>query len=887
MSAQEAMSEPVIEPSPPLSTSAPAALRAAHLLVLSAPSEAALTRALGQLREYLQSHEGVDLNDLAYTLQLRARGLAYRAALICSSRAEALGLLEESGSKGVFLAHTSGAARPVVLLLPGVGDQYVGMGHELYESSAVFKRELDRCAQILSAHLGLDIREILYPVSGAWKKARSAGKGIDLKRMLAKGGEAAPDAEASRLNRTRYAQPALFSIEYATARLLQSLGVEPDALVGHSMGEYVAACLAGVFSLEDALRLIAVRARLVDNLAPGAMLCVLLSEQELAPLLGAELSISLLNGPNNCVVAGPLEAIEALEQRLSATEVICRRVQNGHAFHTPALVPILEEFLAEARQVRFSAPRIPYSSNVLGDWITAGFGSEAGYWGKHATHTARFSDTLARTWNLGDPILIECGPGRTLSTLAAQHPGRKVGKLGAIFTLRQSYENEADEAVLLRAIGKIWLSGAALDFKRLERSPSAKLLEDARFGEMGETGDLFEPGNTGNTGEAGATGSSAATAAAAGAAALEMNEAGAAGRGAAPAYVAPRNDLEVSLARVCERVLGLPRVGITDNFFELGGHSLAVIRLVMEMKQVTGLEIDLGEVFRTPTIAELVLTLGPNAKKNAAIVVPLQPKGDAVPIFCICGLDIYREFAASVGENQPVCGVYVDEERAIIDEVMDGKTSGVSIDRLVDAYDAAIARFCPQGPYRLAGLSFGGMLAVELASKMRRRGDAVEVVFLFDTLLPEGRRRLWGSWLRRQVKELAGPAGRAKLARLYEKLRRRLLAKTAPVSAPPPKGNNAAFYQEFAGRQRAAFFEAEKSWQVRSEIDFPVVLFRAAEHDMWGEDLSFAEDYGWRRYVGENLHILKVMGGHRSLIGAPHVANLGRLARQFLNNAGA
>ncbi len=877
------MSQRIVEETPPVASAPP---RAAQLLVLSAATEAGLERATAQLREYLESDAAIDVADLAYTLQTRVGALPYRRALVCADRQDALSVLGESGSKRLWSGRIESLARPVVFLLPGVGDQYVGMGHELYSSWRVFKTEVDRCAQILRPHLGVDIREILYPASRSWKKARG-GKGIDLKRMLAKSSETVPDADELKLNRTRFAQPALFTIEYATARLLQSVGLNPDALLGHSMGEYVAGCLAGVFSLPDALRLIAVRAKLVDELPQGAMLSVLLPEAELLPLLGATLSISLLNGPNNCVVAGEPGAIEELERRLGEREVICRRVQNGHAFHTAALAPIVEEFKAEARTVRFGLPRIPYASNVLGDWITEGYGSEADYWAQHATQTARFSDLLGRTWSLGDPILIECGPGRTLSTLAAQHPGRKLSRLGALFSLRQSYENESDEEVLLRAIGKAWLSGAPVDFQSIPRSGEPRLLTCPNFGTSAEADGQGQAGVEHGGGIENAEPGIENAQAGKGNAASGEAAASRAAPGASPDYVAPRNDLEISLTRVCERVLGLTRVGISDNFFELGGHSLAVIRLVMEMKQATGLDIDLGEVFRTPTIADLVANLGANAQKKASIVVPLQPKGDAVPIFCICGIDIYREFAASVGDNQPVCGVYVDEERAIIDEVMDGKTSGVSIDRLVDAYDSAIARFCPKGPYRLAGLSFGGMLAVELASKMRRRGDEVELVFLFDTLLPEGRRRLWGQWLWRQFKEVAGAEGRRKLARIYDKLRSRFASPAAQGAAAPAKGYNAAFYQEFAGRQRAAFFEAEKKWQVRSEIDFPVILFRASEHDMWGQDLEFAEDYGWRRHVGDRLQIVPVIGGHRSIIETPNVAEVGRLAQQFLTNASA
>ncbi len=172
-------------------------------------------------------------------------------------------VLAEAGSKRVLLGADRGCAAPGwSFCCPAVGDQYVGMGHGLYSNWAVFRTEVDRCAQILVPHLGVDIREILYPPGQPWKKA-SVAKGIDLKKMLARSADSTVDPDSSRLNRTRFAQPALFTIEYATARLLQSFGIEPDAIVGHSMGEYVAACLAGVFSLEDALRLIAVRAALV------------------------------------------------------------------------------------------------------------------------------------------------------------------------------------------------------------------------------------------------------------------------------------------------------------------------------------------------------------------------------------------------------------------------------------------------------------------------------------------------------------------------------------------------------------------------------------------------------------------------------------------------
>src|SRR3989449_5212077 len=305
--------------------------------------------------------------------------------------------LGPEGAKRVVSGRTPETPRPVILLLPGIGDHYVGMGHDLYETWPAFRQEVDRCAQMLEPHLGVDIRRVIYPQSQSWRQAGKA-KGIDLKKMLGRSPEAVGDPDARNLNQTRFAQPALFTIEYAIARLWQALGIVPDAIAGHSMGEYVAACLAGVMSLDDALRLIATRAKLVHALPQGAMLAVTLPEQELLPLLTEELSISLINGPRLCVVAGPAAAIREFERMLNAKSIICRPVQNAHAFHSRMLDPIVQAFEEEVGKVRLGEPTIPYISNVTGTWITRREATTPSYWATHGTRTARFSDALHELW---------------------------------------------------------------------------------------------------------------------------------------------------------------------------------------------------------------------------------------------------------------------------------------------------------------------------------------------------------------------------------------------------------------------------------------------------------------------------------------------------------
>src|SRR6185503_9195670 len=310
------------------------------------------------------------------------------------------------------------------------------------------------CGQILAAQLGEDIRSVIYPGSQSWKK-QTKPKGIDLKQMLGRKADAPADPDSKKLNQTLFAQPALFAIEYAMTRLWQALGISPDAIIGHSMGEYVAACLAGVLSLEDALRLLATRARLVNELPQGAMLAVTLSENELLPLLPEGLSISLINGPRLCVVAGPVAAVVDFEKMLHKRDIICRHVQNAHAFHSRMLDPVVKAFEDEMKHVRLREPTIPYISNVTGTWITPDEATDPNYWAMHMTRPARFTGALRELWQFKNPILLEAGPGRTLGMLAMQHPERNGADPVTVSSIRHDYENQSDVEFLLHAIGKL------------------------------------------------------------------------------------------------------------------------------------------------------------------------------------------------------------------------------------------------------------------------------------------------------------------------------------------------------------------------------------------------------------------------------------------------
>ena len=409
------------------------------------------------------------LADAAYTLQRGRRRFSCRRFVVCNHAEAAVGALKLPDAKQTTSgAVQTGSRRPVIFLLPGIGDHYVGMGQGLYEHFKVFQQEIDRCAQILRPHVDLDVRELLYPRNRV-RPEPAKSRGIDLKRMLGHATDEPPDPAAQKLGQTIYNQPALFTLEYALARLWLDWGVQPDRMVGHSMGEYVAACLAGVFSLEDALRLVAVRARLVNDLPLASMLAVMLGEDKLLPLLGEQLSISLINGPALCVVAGPVTAMADFQSRLREREIIFRPVRNAHGFHSRMLEPMLDSFAREVKQVRLNAPRVPFISNVTGTWITSEQALDAGYWVDHARRTARFSDALDELWKLPSCLPLEVGPGRTLGVLAMQHPGRAgAANPVTLSSLRHDYENQPDAEFILNAVGRLWLAGIEIDWEKLD-----------------------------------------------------------------------------------------------------------------------------------------------------------------------------------------------------------------------------------------------------------------------------------------------------------------------------------------------------------------------------------------------------------------------------------
>jgi acyl transferase domain-containing protein len=420
--------------------------RPVHLLRLSARTSTALEASAQRLASHLTEvqagqHGTPRLADVAYTLRVGRREMPHRLAVVASDLADAAAALADPARRITAVARKKPPR--LALLFSGQGAQYAGMGAGLYQAEPVFRDTIDECAGLIGGRLGT-----------AAADGPGAGSRADLREVIF-----GQDEEA--LRQTAVTQPAIFAVEYALARLWLSWGAEPDAMAGHSIGEYVAATLAGVFTLPDALHLVTERGRLMQSLPPGGMLAVQLSEDEIRKRLPDGLSVAAVNGPGACVVSGPAELVEGFARELAGDQVGSRKLRTSHAFHSAMMEPILAEFRAAAASVQRRAPDRPFLSNVTGQWITSDEATDPGYWARHVREAVRFSDCMATMLSSGNWMLVECGPGRQLCGLARLQPGA-ADQVTAVPSLPSRGEAKTDPQVLYTAAAKAWTAGVEL-----------------------------------------------------------------------------------------------------------------------------------------------------------------------------------------------------------------------------------------------------------------------------------------------------------------------------------------------------------------------------------------------------------------------------------------
>jgi phthiocerol/phenolphthiocerol synthesis type-I polyketide synthase E len=573
------------------------ASRSKQLLVFSAKTPAALERLCNSFYNLFTEQPETSLRDAAYTLQLGRVHHAYRRVLVCGNHAEAIDALQKKspitdsrGGRGVATA-----AIETVFMFSGQGTQALHMGQGLYQEEQVFREQIDICAVQLQSVLGFDFREILYPT-------------VDLEEA------------SNRLDQTQYTQPVLFALEYALARQLQFWGVRPTAMIGHSLGEYVAACLAGVFSLSDALNLVALRGGLISRLPAGKMLAVYQSVSEVNLRLNSQPSdqlwLAAVNGPGLCTIAGSPEAVDALCQQLTIEKIDFQILKTSHAFHSGLLDPVLGELGELLRTMPLHAPTIPYVSNLTGTWITAKQATDPQYWVDHLRHPVLFAAGVETLFANTSRLYLEIGPGHTLVNLLKRNAGdRRVHACSLL-------NGQGSQAMtsMLQAVGYLWAHGGTIDWPSLYLDETRYRIplptypfERTRHWLSADTQPGVLSAHTTASSENGMPVIANASAQPEGDS--YKTDSASAGKlfHSRPMltidYVSSSTPTERRLVELWEEALGIQPVGVNDNFFELGGHSLLATQLLARLRGVFKVELQLANLFDQATIANLAVQI--------------------------------------------------------------------------------------------------------------------------------------------------------------------------------------------------------------------------------------------------------------------------------------
>jgi acyl transferase domain-containing protein/thioesterase domain-containing protein len=444
----------VILEEPPAPAPASTAGRPGQLLVLSARSESALDAATLNLARHLRQHPDVGLADVAWTLQVGRKAFAHRRIVACHDLDDAVRVLEQPDTKRVVTHARSQADPSVVFMFPGGGAQYPNMARELYEAEPRYREVVDRCLELARPYVEGDLKRLMLP---------------------------SPDSDlevvAGELERPSMALPALFITEYALAKLWMAWGIRPAAMTGHSMGEYTAACLAGAMSEQDALSLVALRGALFETLPEGAMLGVRCCEARLRPLLGDELDLAAVNGPELCLASGPVVAIDRLAARLAAQEIEYNRVKISVAAHSRMLEPILGQFARRVGELRLRTPTMRWMSNLTGTWITPEEATDPSYWVRHLRLPVRFSDGIQTLLAEPNRLFLEVGPGQTLASLVKTHLSARAAQSAVVTSTRHPRDAVSDVQFILTSLGRLWLAGVDPEWSALHQGERRRRIE--------------------------------------------------------------------------------------------------------------------------------------------------------------------------------------------------------------------------------------------------------------------------------------------------------------------------------------------------------------------------------------------------------------------------
>ncbi len=584
-----------------------------YLLPASAKTQPALDRFTRLLGGYFAGENPASLHDVAYSLATGRAVFPHRAAIVCHQPAEAAKLLQQRSAAAPARVFSETTRPKLAFMFPGAGDHYAGMATDLYAHEPRFRGHLDACCGLFEARSAKNPRHFLIgdgdcapePVQPAAPKGA-----IDFRRLVARDEDAAASAST--------VHGALFCLEYALARSLIEVGLCPDMMIGHSVGEFAAACIAGIFSLDDAVMLVAERARLIDSSASGAMLTVPTDEDSLrARIDGSGISLAAVNAPELCVASGPDTEIDTLEKALARDGIVGRRLRVNRAYHSMQMQDVADRFAAIAAAATYAKPQIPLVSNLSGDWVTEGADLNADYWARHICAPVRFADGFAKLAAADDVVFLEVGPGQTLSSLATLQD-RRGDRVKHVFapTLSPYYDGEDSLAQYLNAIGLAWESGCEIDWDAFYRgNEGARVPLPVYPFERQRYWSLPAALTDASPAPVSAPDADRRAAVRAGVTAevktpspppdKARSTPGKPRPQTAGEYSAPITAVERQLAAIWRNLFGYDDVGATDDFFAIGGHSLLALQYSNILWRTFQVHVPLQMIVECPTIRAL------------------------------------------------------------------------------------------------------------------------------------------------------------------------------------------------------------------------------------------------------------------------------------------
>ncbi|MFN8441273.1 MAG: beta-ketoacyl synthase N-terminal-like domain-containing protein [Caldilineaceae bacterium] len=902
-----------------------------QILTLSAKNEVALSALIVRYQEYLASASVAKLGDLCYTANSGRNHFAYRVALVTQSTdqlsTQFTAIANGQSALGIHCAYfpEHQSIPKIAFLFTGQGAQYINMGRKLYETQPTFRQTLDRCDEILREYLGGSILSVLYPTGKQHDENHPPAHRPPSGRIETAQLGTEPGA-AGCIDQTAYTQPALFALEYALAMLWKSWGIEPTICMGHSVGEVAAACVAGVFSLEDGLKLIAARGRLMQALPQdGSMVAVMADEATVAQLIAPyrqQVDIASINGPQNVVISGQRQVLEEINETFATRGIKTRPLTVSHAFHSPLMEPMLAEFAEVAKAITYYPPRIAILSNVTGQIATDTL-TDWQYWVRHVRNPVRFADGVVALQDRGIDIFLEIGPKPTLLGMAksvldsralsdsTKHdpestslPSR-VQKLSLTETkpkivdpllLPSLREGHSDWQQILESLAKLYVQGADVcwdgfekgyqrhkailptyPFQRqrywVESRQSAQTLVTPVKTPVVLQGIVHQPDNLANGRNNGTV----------------SRQQPLVTRGEQPplrqvilntAPEARQAKIQDYLGQVIEKAVGIPISTLTpeQSMTNVGLDSLMIMGIKQQIQRELGVKVPVENLLQGISIQQLALqarsNLDPIQTTSAPpgvadALVAIQPEGKKPPFFCVHPIGgvvfPYYRLAALLGKEQPVYGLQAVE--------VNGRPS-ISIEQMATTYIAAIRSVQPQGPYFLGGWSFGALVAYEMARQLDLAGASIGLTVSLDQAAP-AEDKFVNTWKGLQFLVTTGIPNIWPYAREY-------------MQWSSQSSNRSATRQQYHSQAMGTMLRIMRA-NGQSIFAYqpapyrgPITLFQttAQLRNTKGE-----LTWGWHKLAQGGVIRIEVPGHHMNLLNDPHVNVLAEKLRIVLQQA--